>query len=375
MTVLKLPAHGGDLQWALEHFGGNAEDWLDLSTGISPWSWPVPAVPPSVWHRLPPVDAGDLCRAAADFYGCPAACVLPVPGSQFAIAHLPRLVRVGRVAIPDPGYSEHVAAWQAAGHQPVYYETQARLVELIATQQVQHAVVINPNNPTGEAIEPDRLREWHQRLGHRDGVLLVDEAFGDCRPAFSVARFLPADNVIVLRSLGKFFGLAGVRLGFLLASPVWKARLGALCQPWQVSGPAHWLGARALSDTQWQTFQRRRLRHASVQLQATVAAGVRDRLVDVPDAGRKIPVAAGDPAPSASALRLTGTDLFATLSGPAPVLYRLFVRAAEQRVLLRYGLAHSGDAWVRMGLPGVSADRFNARMVPVFLSMNCERIS
>lgn len=364
MEKLKLPMHGGDIQWALAHFGGQAADWLDLSTGISPWSWPVPPVPQSVWQQLPAADDSVLRRAAATYYGCAQRCVLPVPGSQFAVAQCPRLLAPGSVAVPDPGYSEHAHAWQAAGHRLVYYRSQMELADLIETGKVCHAVVINPNNPTAEVIEPERLLAWSRQLDCRYGLLLVDEAFGDCRPELSLAPGLPVTNLIVLRSLGKFFGLAGLRLGFVLADPAWIDRLETLCQPWQVSGPAQWIGARALTDGDWQAGQRVRLARASADLQSVLQLFLENLSVNE----------SGGPELTGLEVKLARTDLFATFSGPASILYPVFLRAAARRTLLRFGYTANEAAWLRIGLSGSSMSALKDRLGPVFSAINNGKI-
>ena len=72
-------------------------------------------------------------------------------------------------------------------------------------------VLVQPNNPTGALFARSRLLDWHARLARRGGWLVVDEAFIDPTPDASLAPMAGADGLVVLRSLGKFFGLAGAR--------------------------------------------------------------------------------------------------------------------------------------------------------------------
>jgi cobalamin biosynthetic protein CobC len=255
-------AHGGRLRAAAHHFAIPLSDWLDLSTGINPLGWPVPPLPAEVWQRLPEDDDG-LEAAARDYYGAPE--LLPVAGSQAAIQALPRLRAPSRVAVLTPGYAEHAAAWRAAGHQ-VRATTAAGIESIL--QDIEVLVVIHPNNPTGERFASGQLHAWHQRLSARGGWLVIDEAFMDATPAHSLAAQTLAPGLIVLRSLGKFFGLAGLRVGFVLASPALLAQLRARLGPWSVSNPARWVATAALRDHAWQQATRQRLHAAGARLTA-----------------------------------------------------------------------------------------------------------
>lgn len=239
--------HGGRLREAAKRWSVPLADWLDLSTGIAPWPYPVPPIPPEVWQRLP--EEGDGLEAAAcDCYGVER--LLALPGSQSGIQSLPHLMPAGRVAIPSPIYGEHPAAWHAAGHERVDWQAEA-----------DYAVVCNPNNPTGQRHTRAELLERARGLR----LLVVDEAFIDAEPADSLAD-RATDNIVVLRSLGKFFGLAGARVGFAIAAPDLLARLADALGPWAVAHPARRAARLALSDTAWQAAQRARLLDASQRL-------------------------------------------------------------------------------------------------------------
>tara|TARA_R100001244_G_scaffold259_19_gene511 strand:- start:606 stop:1598 length:993 start_codon:yes stop_codon:yes gene_type:complete len=258
--------HGGRLRAASQRFAIPLDEWLDLSTGIAPYGWPLPTLATQAWTRLPELDDG-LEAAARDYYGV--ASLLPVAGSQAAIQALPRLRRNATVGIVSPAYAEHAAAWQREGH---------RLLEISeaavnrALERLDVLLLINPNNPTGRRIDSAQLLAWHARLAERGGWLVVDEAFIDCTPEHSLATFSHLPGLIVLRSFGKFFGLAGIRLGFVLAEPTLLEPLAELLGPWTVSGPARAVASVLLQDNAGQQAQRQRLSTDGERLAALLGA-------------------------------------------------------------------------------------------------------
>lgn len=257
--------HGGRLIEASRRYGIAEDDWLDLSTGIAPWSYPVPEVPAHVWARLPETDDG-LIAAAAGYYHARADAITALPGSQFAIRELPRAIFAhsgpGRVGVPAVGYAEHGRAWVMAGHEVVAYDDLPGLFTLVET--LDHAVVISPNNPTGERADIESLCALAGELDRRNGLLLVDAAFADCNEGLAT-RTLPA-NALVLRSLGKFFGLAGLRLGFMIGRGRMAVAVAEQLQPWGVSHPARWIGRHALANRSWQAAQQSRIDDAARSL-------------------------------------------------------------------------------------------------------------
>lgn len=252
--------HGGRLRNAALEYGIAEADWLDLSSGLAPWPFPVPDIPLRAWARLPETDDG-LEQAACDYYG--AAQVLPVAGSQMAIQLLPRLRRAGKVGVLSPCYAEHAQAWRRNGY--IVREVLESEVDFFL-DSLDVLVVVNPNNPTGLSLTPARLLDWHARLAQRGGWLVVDEAFMDNTPHLSLAPFANQIGLIVLRSFGKFFGLAGVRLGFVLAERKLLKLLAEQVGPWAVSGPTRVLGQACLTDTDGHTRQRIRTDEAGERL-------------------------------------------------------------------------------------------------------------
>lgn len=233
--------HGGDLGAVRARFPNAPLPWIDLSTGINPVAWPVPPLPHRIWAVLPTreQDAALLEAAAARYCVADPASLVAAPGTQALLQLLPRLLPAARVAIVAPTYEEHALCWARQGHA-------VRLVGSVEEASgADVAVIVNPNNPTGCLLPPAALR------GVRAGLRVIDESFIDLLPPqTSLAGDLPPDTV-VLRSFGKTYGLAGVRLGFAIAPVALAERLRAELGPWSVSGPALEIGRRALSDTVW----------------------------------------------------------------------------------------------------------------------------
>ncbi|MDB5630870.1 MAG: aminotransferase [Tardiphaga sp.] len=253
--------HGGDLTGAIARYGGAAEAWLDLSTGINPWSYPiqalpVQALPDHVWQRLPSrADEIAVCDAARMAYGVPDGVgIVAAAGTQALIQWLPRLAIDGRVAILGPTYGEHEAAWRQAGHDVVAID---RLDALAA--DTRHVVIVNPNNPDGRIVDREALARLATSLRARGGWLVIDEAFADVSEHISAVALCRDDPVVVLRSFGKFYGLAGIRLGFAIARADIANAVQNAIGPWACSGPALIVGARALRDHDWRDRMRERL--------------------------------------------------------------------------------------------------------------------
>ncbi len=256
--------HGGRLGAASRDYGIAPEDWLDLSTGINPHGYPAPPVSARAWQRLPEDDDG-LEAAAADYYGTTE--LLPVAGSQAAIQALPVLIPGERVTVLAPTYAEHPHAWRAR------HVTACPAAALEASIDATDVLVLaSPNNPCGTRFRRERLLDWQRRLAARGGTLVVDEAFVDAAPAESLATEAGRPGLVVLRSLGKFFGLAGARVGFVLAPAALRARLAEQLGPWPISGPAREIARMALADRAWQATTRAQLAGEGARLAALLAA-------------------------------------------------------------------------------------------------------
>jgi len=263
--------HGGGIDAAIARFGGARADWLDLSTGINPVPYPIPALPADAWTALPDAGAFEaLYSAARAFWQVPdGAEVLAAPGASALIARIPALQPPGRVEITAPTYNEHGAAFAARGW--VAGGGGAR-------------VIVHPNNPDG--------RIWREGDLGNNTLTVIDESFCDVMPGASLVHLAARPGVVVLKSFGKFWGLAGMRLGFAIAAPETIARLATMIGPWAVSGPALVTGAAALRDVAWAEATRTRLSLDAARLDAIMkCAGASSprgtdlfRLYDVDDA-------------------------------------------------------------------------------------------
>ena len=259
----KVEDHGGSLGRARRLFPHAPEPFVDLSTGINPHSYPLFDLPATAFTRLPePARVADLSGVAARAYGAPSgAHVAAAPGTQILLPHVMALVPPGRALVLGPTYAEHARAARLAGHQV------SEVRDVVRLEGADIAIVVNPNNPDGRIVERGALLALAGRLSRRGGLLVVDEAFMDVGSAAeSVSADAGTPGLVVLRSFGKFFGLAGIRLGFVLAHQDIAARISSELGPWAVSGPALEIGIRALADTQWQEAMRRRLAGEAVRL-------------------------------------------------------------------------------------------------------------
>ncbi|WP_043202402.1 threonine-phosphate decarboxylase CobD [Paraburkholderia acidipaludis] len=320
-------AHGGNLHEAARRYGIAWEAWIDLSTGINPHGYPVPPVPASAWRRLPE-DGDGFAACAARYYGAPdERHVLPVAGSQAAIRALPALLPRARVAIAPLTYGEYAPAFVEAGHEIVALDVARNTLP----ESVTHAVVVNPNNPTAEHLDTAALLRWHAQLAARGGTLIVDEAFADAFTAAhcaSLAGEVAREGLAVLRSPGKFFGLAGARCGFALARPPLLEALRASLGAWTVNGPARHAVTHAFRDTAWQTAMRAQLAQESARLDALLRAhGF---------------------TPHTTPLFVWVADARAHALQDALARRAVWTRRFEAPASLRFGLPASEDEWRRL---------------------------
>lgn len=264
--------HGGSLVQAATMFPEAPQPWIDLSTGINPHVFSRRPAPSSALMRLPePARHAELCAVAGRVWGVQAGAeVVAAPGTQILLPQIMMLAKPGRVMVLSPTYAEHARAASIAGHRVTTTQ------DLVALADADIAVVVNPNNPDGRVIARPALVSLADAMRRKGGFLVVDEAFIDaCPEAESVADAVAAGGMIVLRSFGKFYGMAGVRLGFAIAAPVHAARLNAILGPWSVSGPALEYGLAALQDDRWRLAMRKRLAAEAARLDGRLrAAGI-----------------------------------------------------------------------------------------------------
>ena len=323
-------SHGGDLDTARERYPDAPEPWIDLSTGINPVPFPIPELPAEIWSRLPARSEEEaLLAAAAVRYRVPdPGMIAAASGTQALIQLLPGLVPTSRVEILGPTYEEHEACWTRQGHRISVVN------DLDPGDPTDVVIVVNPNNPTGRVIPASMLRTVATALAHKNGLLIVDEAFIDVLPEAASIASDPPPATIVLRSFGKTYGLAGLRLGFAIAEVPLAARIRAEFGPWAVSGPALRIGKAALSDPDWLSETISRLLFDQPRLDAVLEA-----------AGLTV---------------LGGTPLFR--------LARHVEAAKLAERLGRHGIHvrsfPSQPQWLRFGMPGdaVAWDRLSAAL-------------
>lgn len=254
--------HGGALDVMRAAYPGTPEPWIDLSTGINPWPFAETGLSGEALAHLPTRQTYEFCRQAmANAIGAPPDALLLAPGSELLIRLLPRVITPRRVAILSPTYGDHATVWQRAGAEVIETDDPLNLAD-----RVDGVVITHPNNPDGRIFDPEALHALRRELAVRGGWLIVDEAYADLMPGCSLAPRGGADGLIILRSFGKFFGLAGLRLGALIAPATVRAATADCLGVWPVSGAALEIGARAYASTSWQSQTRERLASASSRL-------------------------------------------------------------------------------------------------------------
>lgn len=246
------PDHGGGIDAAIAQFGGTRAGWVDLSTGINPIPYPLGDLSNDAWNALPDTAAFNRLEAAARrFWNIPAAAaVLAAPGASALIARMPAIAPTGSVHIPGPTYNEHARAFAAQGW--------------TSATTAQTRVIVHPNNPDGRLWTAQDLTQ----------TTIIDESFCDVTPDATLMAHATRPNTIILKSFGKFWGLAGLRLGFAIGDPTLITKLAHSIGPWAVSGPAIEIGTRALTDPAWAAQTRTRLASDAARLDAMIGLPV-----------------------------------------------------------------------------------------------------
>ncbi|MGE0181743.1 MAG: threonine-phosphate decarboxylase CobD [Parvularculaceae bacterium] len=261
--------HGGALDRMRTAFPDAPEPWIDLSTGINPWPYPDTSVTPASLHHLPTNAASLACRKAmTKAFGAPEESLLIAPGSEILIRLLPTVISLRKISLLSPTYGDHANVWRGAGVKIINTAD-----PLAFADEVDAVVICNPNNPDGRTFSPDALDAARRRLAARGGWLIVDEAYCDLDPSLSVASLGGAEGLLILRSFGKFYGLAGLRLGAIIAPESLRSHIAARLGVWPASGPALEIGARAYADHAWRLSTRKHLGAASRRLDGALVAG------------------------------------------------------------------------------------------------------
>jgi cobalamin biosynthetic protein CobC len=331
--------HGGQLSRVAKQYQIPEKDWLDLSTGIAPFSYPIPDIPQQAWQDLPTISE-NLIEVAKAYYQTQYC--WPVAGSQALIEKLPELwndkkkylhanvnsdfILEKHAYLPKVGYKEHQQAWCKAGYQLHFY--QDSLPTDIEENSV--VVVINPNNPLTDTFTLDQLKTLQKLCEQQQALLIIDEAFADIfTPEFSFSPHLSTlkktADVLVLRSFGKFFGLAGLRVGFVCSNKHWCETIQEVSGPWAVNGAALFISEQALQDRAWQAKQLKRLQTQSEVMQELLKAC--------------LPV-----------LRMEANALFITIFlSDAPAVYQqlcenaIYVRLTDENDSLRFGIGNESQ--------------------------------
>lgn len=341
-AVNLLKDHGGRPALLAQALGIPQSELLDFSNAVSPFAYPLGDIPAGILADLP-YESTELREAAAAYYAVTAAQVLAASGSQQIIQALPALRKRSTVLLPRLGYAEHARHWQAGGHRCVFYPDMrsGTVADCIQAEQADVLVLINPNNPTGERSHCRDILRWRSLLP-ADGQIVVDEAFIDVEPDNSAATLLSMDGLIVLRSVGKFFGVPGLRLGFALANEAMIIALRKQLGPWAINAVAQWAGGIMLRDLPWQQRARERLRDsAGEQYRRLRSSGLRYE-------------------------RSAATPYFSAFIMPHPQAQSLCAALLAQRIAVRYYDQHPDFACLRIGLS--SSETGFARLVAALQS-------
>ncbi|MBR9900636.1 MAG: threonine-phosphate decarboxylase [Rhodospirillales bacterium] len=335
--------HGGAIDTAAKRYNIPAKNWLDLSTGINPVSCPPGNVDLAHWQRLPlSAELDALKQAAKAYYRTPTTKhIVCAPGTQALIQTIPfwlkdQMVSAAetRVHVMGPTYGEHERCWLRAGYQIDCHQTRPQdryetAKAILGTAKAGTVVIlVNPNNPDGAMFASADIVALGSLADARGCWLVVDEAFMDCTPDQSVCADIDQlPTTIVLRSFGKFFGLAGARLGCAVMNSDLASDLESRIGPWAIPGPTIVVGTNAFLDTHWQKETRTRLASDALRL---------DQMVT----GNSKLVLSG------------GTDLFRYYDGAA--CSALADHLAQRGILVRL-FDHDVNK-VRFGLPGTPSD-------------------
>jgi len=306
MTNL-FSTHGGKLDAVVRQYGGKKSEWLDLSTGINPKPYPFKQIDKTYWNRLPDDnDFKSLYTAARNFWSPPkSSLLLGAPGVSSLIALIPLLQPFKTVSIQNPTYSEYELSFKRVG---------CKVLDIGG----EINVVVNPNNPDGKIQIRDEILKNHKKL------TIIDESFCDLYPENSLVSLAVNPDIIILKSFGKFWGLAGLRLGFAIGTGSTINPIKDALGPWQISGPAFSIGCQALKDTKWAEGTRVDLNKSARRL---------DLIMD----GYKL---------------VGGTNLYRLYY--TKDAQNLTQHLASQKILIRN--FDYNKNWVRIGIPGQESD-------------------
>ena len=247
---MSKPLHGGGVDRAMHDLGLSRAEIADFSASINPLG-----VPPQVRSALqdavarigdyPEIDAESLRQDLASFHQLPAENLLPGSGSTELIYLLPRVFQPRKALLVQPCFGEYAPALLRCGTQINRLSLSVADGFRFSVERILSAVdsstdlvlLANPGNPTGIGIEPQLLLALAAQLG--PCRLLIDEAFADFCPERSLLAAVPrVPNLLILRSLTKFYAIPGLRAGYLAGPAGDIALMAAAREPWALSNLA-----------------------------------------------------------------------------------------------------------------------------------------
>ena len=258
--------HGGNASEVALLYGIAPADMLDLSAAISPISYPLPPLVQSEWQTLPNrLSEQAVLEAARQAYQLPSGVnICLAAGSQSLLQAAPYLLSPTKVWHDKRvTYNEHLPAWAHAGHDC--------LISVDMPPAISAAIIVRPNNPDGFIMPIDRVLDCAHHCQRQGGFVLVDEAFSDVIPEQSLIPYSQDLPLVITRSFGKFFGLAGLRLGFAIGQEKYITALRARIGPWPVAMPALQAALCALADRNWHSAHRQFLSNHATQMKEALS--------------------------------------------------------------------------------------------------------
>lgn len=250
--------HGGNIRKLAKASGRPTKDLLDFSANINPLGPPewlrslISSQLSSIVH-YPDPDCSLLKASIATCYGSREEGVLVGNGSTEIIHSLPRALPIHRALIPVPSYSDYANAVELAGKtaEKIFLKEEESFqldLPLLDSKICGDQLVFigQPNNPTGLLVDPSALRTL--ALKHLSTIFVIDEAFLDFVEGMDSLIQKRPPNVIVLRSLTKFYAIPGLRLGFAIAEPEVIQKIRKITPPWSVNALAQAVGENAIQD-------------------------------------------------------------------------------------------------------------------------------
>jgi threonine-phosphate decarboxylase len=280
-----MEVHGGNIYAASRDLRCQPASMLDFSASINPLGMAPGAVQVvqaslELATHYPDPDCYELKQALGRFHGIDPECVCIGNGSTELIFLLPKTLALRRALIPGPTFSEYAAAMRAVGGEvsmllaPPEEEFRIRLSQVAAALQrsLDCVWLCNPNNPTGQLWTKAQVLELWKKARRVGASLIVDEAFIDyCEADSVVSEATSRAGLLVLRSFTKFYGMPGLRVGYLVAEPTVIRRIEAMRLPWSVNNLAQVAAIASLNETSYAVRSRQLIIEERPRLAAALA--------------------------------------------------------------------------------------------------------